>query len=94
MSTESKIQAATIRYAKKKGMLTKRNYMGPGAETGWPDVEFFPQGGEMFFIEFKKPGGELSARQEFIIRKLLDQGYRVHVCDSIESGERAVDVHC
>lgn len=94
MSAESKLQGAVIAYAKRKGYMVKRNYMGPGAETGWPDVEFFSPCGSMFFIEFKAPDGELSTRQRFIIGRLRARNHVVHVCDDFEDAKDIVDVYC
>lgn len=93
MSAESDLQNATIKYAKKNGYMVKRNFMAPGAETGWPDVEFFSPTGNMFFIEFKAPGGELSARQRFIIGRLRAREHLVFVCDDLEDAKDITDVY-
>jgi hypothetical protein len=93
MSAEAKLQSKAINYARDAGLLTKRNYMAPGAETGWPDVEYFAFGGRMFFIEFKAPDGSLRARQEYIIALLRERGFTVHVCDCYEDARRIIDAH-
>lgn len=91
MTPEGKIQSRAIVYAKKRGCKVRRNQMGRGAETGWPDVEFFPGGGHVFFIEFKAPGGKASARQKYVIADLIARGYDVHVCYSFEDAKQVID---
>lgn len=91
MTPEGKIQAAAIAYAKKRGVRVRRNYMGPGAETGWPDVEYLPGRGFVFFIEFKAPGGRTSARQRLVIAELIADGYDVHVCYGLEDAVQIID---
>lgn len=91
MTPEGKIQKRAIDYAKKRGIRVRRNHMGRGAETGWPDVEFLPGAGRVFFIEFKAPGGSLSARQELVIGDLVRRGYSVHVCSSFEDAQQIID---
>ncbi|MCK9513695.1 MAG: VRR-NUC domain-containing protein [Pigmentiphaga sp.] len=89
--TGGAVQNKAIRYAKSIGLMVRRNYMGPGAETGWPDVEFFFPRGKVLFIEFKAPGEPLRKRQEFIIAQLRERGHTVHVCDSYEDAKEAID---
>lgn len=91
MSAESKIQNRVIQYARSKGWMVKRNYMGPGAARHWPDVEFFGPGGIVVLIEFKAPGKEATKAQKHNHAKLQDLGHRVYVCDSIESGMMSID---
>lgn len=94
MTPEGKIQKRAIEYAKKCGMKVRRNHMGPGTETGWPDAEFLPGQGRVFFIEFKAPGGVLSARQELVMADLVRRGYPVHVCWSFEDAKQVIDAEC
>lgn len=91
MSAESKIQNKAIAYAKMNRLLVKRNYMGPGAEVGWPDTEIFGPGARTLFIEFKAPGGELRKVQEYKIACLRALGHWVAVCDSFEEAKAAID---
>jgi hypothetical protein len=91
MTPEGKLQKAAIDYAKKRGLLVRRNHMGPGVATGWPDVEFLPGAGYVFFIEFKAPGGVPSARQQLEIADLIRRGYDVHVCWSFEDAKQVID---
>jgi hypothetical protein len=89
--SEASIQTRAVNYARRRGIMAKRNYMGPGAETGWPDVEFFTDRGGMFFIEFKRPGGKLRRRQAYITGKLMSLGHAVFVCDDYEQSKRIID---
>jgi len=91
MTPEAKIQQKAIDYARSRGFKVRRNHMGPGVETGWPDVEFLPGGGFVFFIEFKAPGGACSARQRLVIAELIRRGYDVHVCWSFEDARQVID---
>jgi hypothetical protein len=91
MTPEGQIQNKAITYAKKRGMKVRRNHMGPGVETGWPDVEFLPGAGCVFFIEFKAPGGTPSARQQLVMAELIALGYDVHVCWSFEDAKQVID---
>lgn len=91
MTPEGKIQKRAINYAKKCGIKVRRNHMGRGAETGWPDAEFLPGAGYVFFIEFKAPGGTTSTRQELMIADLVRRGYDVHVCWSFEDAKQIID---
>lgn len=91
MTPEGKIQSKAIAYAKSRGMKIRRNHMGPGAETGWPDVEFLPGQGCVFFIEFKAPGESPTARQQLVMAELIESGYDVHVCWSFEDARQIID---
>ncbi len=93
MSAENDIQSAAVLYAKKRGLVVRRNYMGPGAETGWPDVEVFFPMGRVLFMEFKVPGAELRKRQEYIISLLRNLDHTVHVCDSLEDAKQLIDAY-
>lgn len=93
MSAESKLQNAAIKYAKSAGYMVKRNYMGPGVATGWPDVEFFSPTGNMFFIEFKAPGGKPSTRQRYVMGKLAAREHKVFICDDLDDAKRIIDAY-
>ena len=90
MSEESKLQAKLIKYAKKRGLLVKRNYQAPGAEVGWPDVEIFGPGGWMVLIEMKAPGKEASTIQQYRISQLRELGHYAYVCDSFVLGQEII----
>lgn len=90
MTPEGRIQKAVIDYAKKHGVLVKRNHMAPGAERGWPDVEFFFFGA-VLLVEFKAPGKKPTTLQQFRIDELRKRGHAVCVVDSIELGKLVID---
>lgn len=61
-----------------------------GSETGWPDRMFFIRGGRPFFIEFKAPGEEPTAKQNHIMQMLEDLGYDVAWTDDEEAALSAI----
>jgi hypothetical protein len=91
---EGRIASRVTNYAKSLGFLAKRNYNGPGVETGWPDHEYFLPGARVLLFEFKRPGGELRKIQKYRIAQLLQRGHHVYVCDSYESGKAILDAAC
>ena len=91
MSAESKLQTRVVKYARARGLMVKRNVMGPGAEVGWPDVEVFGPGGRVVLIEFKAPGKEPRMNQWYRIRRLRDLGHEVHVCEEYEAAKEIID---
>jgi hypothetical protein len=92
MSTPAgKIQAKIILHAKRLGFLVKRHYNGPGAETGWPDLEIILPRGRTLWIEVKAPGDRLRKRQEYIISLLEALGHDVFICESAEAGIRRLE---
>lgn len=62
----------------------------PGANTGWPDREFFIIGGVPLLIEFKWPGYEPDPRQDYIHDMLRELGYDVQVHDSEDAAVEAI----
>ena len=59
-------------------------------ETGSPDRLFLIPGGKPLFVEFKRPGGVVSARQALMLKRLQHFGYDAVVCDSVESAMAAI----
>lgn len=51
--------------------------------VGWPDREFFGNGGKPLLIEFKRPGEGLDPPQVIVIRNLRKRGYEVCVVESV-----------
>ena len=94
MSAESKLQTRAVGYARSLGLLVKRNYQGPGAESGWPDVELFAPGGRVVLIEFKAPGKEPRKLQRYRIQRLRDLGHSVHVCDDFDHAKEIIEGCC
>lgn len=59
------------------------------ADTGCPD-RLFLKLGHSFWVEFKSPTGQLSAKQVFTIKKLREAGQEVHVIDNIEDFKKVL----
>ena len=59
-------------------------------QDGWPDRQFLIPGGQPFFIEFKAPGGKLSARQVARVKWLRSAGYQVEVHDETATALRSI----
>lgn len=89
--TEASYQTDTVNYARSKGYMAKRNYMGPGCEVGWPDVEIFVPAGRVLLIEFKSPGKEPKKIQEHRIGRLRKLGHWVAVCYNFEDAKKVID---
>ena len=66
------------------GLQLKLNILG---RRGWPDRAFFPYGGSIILIEFKRVGKDAEALQAHIHGELRKRGYRVFICDSVDQGK-------
>ena len=86
---ERDIEHKVTDIAKKKGWLTFK-FVSP-AQRGVPD-RIFMKDGRIVFIEFKAPGKKPTELQDHIMRKMVDAGCEVHVCDSVEDGYNALSV--
>lgn len=84
-------QTKTIKYARSLGYMAKRNYMGPGCEVGWPDVEIFLPGARIVLLEFKSPGKDLRKIQEYNARRLRKLGHTVIRVETYEEAKAAID---
>lgn len=91
MALEGKAQQKTIRYAKAIGLKVKRNYMGPGAEVGWPDLEIFYPQGRILLIEMKAPGKKPKKIQEHRAKELRELGHTVVSCDTFIQAKDEID---
>ncbi len=99
---EGKIQDAVIKYARESyNALCKKNEAGRFGGGGWPDYVIFPDNGgksprdcDVFFIEFKAPGGVLTPKQAHTIISITERGYVVHVVDSVALGRKIIDEEC
>ena len=89
--TEAGFMTKTVQYARGQGYMAKRNYMGPGAEVGWPDVEIFMPLGRVLLIEFKVEGAEPRKIQAYRIVQLRKLGHRVETCTSFEQAKVVID---
>jgi hypothetical protein len=81
---EGKLQAHVLKWCKKRMVGFLRLAFMPGAAVGWPDTAILLRGGRPLFIEFKRPGGKVSAKQQERIDWLRDNGYRVEVFDKYD----------
>jgi hypothetical protein len=88
VSSESKIEQKVVKEAKKLGVIGLK-LTSPG-NTGVPDRLFLIPGGGPLFIEFKKPGGVLSAKQTYWISALGTLDYKVEVHDNVEQALQAI----
>lgn len=86
---EKTIQKKVRDYAEEKGMRThKLNCEG---RRGFPDVMFLYKKGIVFFIEFKRPSGKLTALQEKTISELKEIGQKVFEVRDVEAGKVIID---
>jgi len=81
---ESTIERAVCRYARGRGWLAFK-WVSPG-HRGVPDRIFF-RNGEVLLVEFKAPGRRPTRLQALIHQRLHNQGFPVHVIDSIDDGK-------
>lgn len=49
----------------------------------WPDRMLLVNG-EVFFVELKRPGGQLSPGQKILIKQLIDRGYNCLASTSVD----------
>lgn len=88
---EAAEQKKTIDYARSRGFMAKRNYMGPGCEVGWPDVEIFMPIAHILLLEFKVPGEEPKKIQSYRAQQLRKLGFDVETVYSHEEAKRIID---
>jgi hypothetical protein len=86
---ESYIERRVVGMAQKNDWLTFK-FTSP-SRRGVPD-HIFIKDGRIVFIEFKAPGKPPTPLQARTIRKMLNAGAEVHVCDSIEDGCNALQI--
>jgi hypothetical protein len=88
MSSESQIEKNVVRFAKEEGCYV-RKFKAPG-NRGVPDKLFLAPNGIVFFIEFKKPTGVLSAMQKDEIAQIKKRKGNVFVVDNVPDGRAIV----
>ena len=86
---ERDIERRVSEIAKKNGWLSFK-FVSP-AQRGVPD-RIFMKDGRIVFIEFKAPGKQPTELQEHIMRKMVDAGCEVHVCDNVGDGCSALSI--
>lgn len=86
--TESKIQAAVVKWARAQGLLAiKQGGAGMRGSAGWPDYLFLSPNGGVAWVEFKKPGGKPTPLQSERIAELLLRRQRVSVQDNTQTAK-------
>lgn len=82
---ESDIQESVVTYARSLRIIARKLNFG----EGWPDYLFL-YGGQVLFIEFKKPGETPTILQEEMHRILKYEGFQVYVVDNVEFGNQII----
>ena len=62
--------------------------------AGWPDREFFIEGGHPVLVEFKRAGEPPRKLQEYVHGLLRRRGYVVEVHDDYETAMVSLRAHC
>jgi hypothetical protein len=87
MTSESKIQASCIKYAKSKGWyvlkVIKCNV------NGFPDSALFKDG-KTFFVEFKTAIGKQSELQEYVESELIKQGFKYFLVRDLKEFQKII----
>lgn len=78
-----------VKYAKDRGCLARK--MNGLGFSGWPDRLFITPTGNVFWVEFKRPGNVLSAGQETVIGDLTKRGHMVYIVDNVPQGKATVE---
>jgi len=86
--TERYIERSVCDYAESLGWLVYK-FVSPH-NRGVPD-RIFLKDNEAFFIEFKSPGGKMSALQKHHAKKLHGTNFDVYVIDNIDRGKKVID---
>ena len=79
---ERNIEGRVVKWARAKGWRAKKmNNLG---DRGWPD-RLFVGPGVLAFIEFKKPGKDLTMQQAGVIDEIREFGHRVEWFDNSDT---------
>lgn len=74
---ETDIQGAILKWLRKRNWVYIKTHPGlNGVPKGWPDITVFVPGGEVVFLEVKKPGEELEPLQDQWAMRLRKGGYQ------------------
>ena len=88
MNTEAKLEQKCRKIAIDSGWLSYKFE----SEGGLPD-RIFLKDGRIIFIEFKAPKtGRLSKLQQVQIKRMIDAGAIVHVCDNVDQFMRIIGI--
>lgn len=85
---EKDIEKAVCDYAKSLGMLCYK-FTSPSRRSV-PDRLLITRTGVVWFIEFKRLNGKVTAAQEVEIAKIQKRGIDVFVVNTVEGGKAAV----
>ena len=88
---EAAIQRAVARYARGRGFYCVK-FVSPQRRSV-PDYLLISPGGRFFFVEFKRWGERLTAKQRDEVRTLRRYGARVYVIDDIAEGKALVNAY-
>jgi hypothetical protein len=90
--SEASIQRSVVEYARSRGFLAiKQGGGGARGSAGWPDYLFITPNGCVFFFEFKREGGQLTALQASRMKELWGRGVAVHVVSSVLDGKDEIE---
>ena len=85
---EKTIESKVCNYAKKLGFLVYK-ILSP-TSVGIPD-RMFIYNKLVFFIEFKKPGGVISAKQNQIFNNMSSHSINVYIVNNLNQGIFIID---
>jgi len=85
---ESAIESAVCKYAKSKGWLVYK-FVSPN-NRGVPD-RIMLRNGVIIFVEFKATGKQPTTLQQYIIKRIRGEKFKVYVIDSVEIGKKTLD---
>lgn len=86
---EVKIEGEFVKKAALCGFLALK--LRALTKVGFPDRTVLKRGGQVFFVEFKRPKETPSAPQRYWRRKLRRFGFRWYVCDSLDKIAEILD---
>lgn len=87
---EKDIEKKVCDYAKSLSCLCYK-FTSP-SQRSVPDRLFIGPNGRVWFIEFKRLGGQPTPAQEVEIRKIQDHEVPVWIADNVEQGKKFVDL--
>jgi len=79
---ERDIERKVVKWCRGVGLICVK--LTPTGQTGWPDRAIILSGGRILWIEFKRPGGVISPKQQWVHEQLRRFGHRVEVCDDAD----------
>jgi hypothetical protein len=86
---ETDIETAVLKqiedYVAEIGVFCAPIKLSAIGRRGWPDRVFFWEGGNVLFVEFKRPGEEPRKMQLYVHRILRKMGFEVQVHDDVDT---------